>query len=85
MFVNILLAKAGLKPDAVSIIGVGGGAGAVAIMHRRHIVGRVLLVYQHPVEPGTGKYLNDLHTRDGCEDSEGRRSGTQQLSHTVEA
>jgi NitT/TauT family transport system substrate-binding protein len=34
MFVNILLAKAGLKPDAVSIIGVGGGAGAVAIMKR---------------------------------------------------
>src|SRR5882672_4651383 len=34
MFVNILLAKAGLKPDAVSIIGVGAGAGAVAIMKR---------------------------------------------------
>ncbi|HEX9301319.1 MAG TPA: ABC transporter substrate-binding protein [Casimicrobiaceae bacterium] len=34
MFVNILLARAGLKPDAVSIIGVGAGAGAVAIMKR---------------------------------------------------
>ena len=34
MFVNILLAKQGLKPDAVSIIGVGAGAGAVAIMKR---------------------------------------------------
>jgi NitT/TauT family transport system substrate-binding protein len=37
MFVNILLAKANLKPDAVSIIGVGAGAGAVAIMKRGEI------------------------------------------------
>jgi NitT/TauT family transport system substrate-binding protein len=37
MYVNILLAKAGLKPDAVSIIGVGAGAGAVAIMQRGEI------------------------------------------------
>ncbi len=37
MFVNILLARAGLKPDAVSIIGVGAGAGAVAIMKRGEI------------------------------------------------
>ena len=37
MFVNILLAKAGLKPDAVSIIGVGASAGAVAIMKRGEI------------------------------------------------
>lgn len=37
MFVNILLAKAGLKPDAVSIIGVGATAGAVAIMKRGEI------------------------------------------------
>jgi NitT/TauT family transport system substrate-binding protein len=34
MFVNILLAKAGLKPDAVSIVGVGATAGAVAIVKR---------------------------------------------------
>ena len=34
MFVNILLAKDGLKPDSVSIIGVGATAGAVAIMKR---------------------------------------------------
>ena len=34
MFVNILLAKAGLKPDDVSIIGAGATAGAVAIMQR---------------------------------------------------
>src|SRR5437660_2126820 len=37
MFVNILLAKAGLQPDAVSIIGVGATAGAVAIMKRGEI------------------------------------------------
>ena len=37
MFVNILLAKANLKPDAASIIGVGAGAGAVAIMKRGEI------------------------------------------------
>jgi sulfonate transport system substrate-binding protein len=37
MFVNILLAKSGQKPDAVSIIGVGAGAGAVAIMKRGEI------------------------------------------------
>ena len=37
MFVNILLAKVGLKPDDVSIIGVGATAGAVAIMKRGEI------------------------------------------------
>jgi NitT/TauT family transport system substrate-binding protein len=37
MFVNALLAKEGLKPDAVSIIGVGAGAGAVAAMRKGDI------------------------------------------------
>src|SRR5512144_2615089 len=37
MFVNVLLSKGGLKPDAVSIIGVGATAGAVAIMKRGEI------------------------------------------------
>jgi NitT/TauT family transport system substrate-binding protein len=37
MFVNVLLAKAGLKPDAAAIIGVGATAGAVAIMQRGEI------------------------------------------------
>src|SRR5436190_13816362 len=37
MFVNILLAKVGQKPDAVAIIGVGATAGAVAIMKRGEI------------------------------------------------
>jgi NitT/TauT family transport system substrate-binding protein len=34
MMVNILLAKVGMKPDDVSIIGAGATAGAVAIMQR---------------------------------------------------
>jgi NitT/TauT family transport system substrate-binding protein len=37
MFVNNLLAKSGLKPDDVSIIGVGATAGAVAIMKKGEI------------------------------------------------
>jgi NitT/TauT family transport system substrate-binding protein len=37
MFVNILLAKQGLKPDDVAIIGVGATAGAVAIMKKGEI------------------------------------------------
>ena len=37
MFVSNLLAKEGLKPDAVSIIGVGATAGAVAAMRKGEI------------------------------------------------
>jgi NitT/TauT family transport system substrate-binding protein len=37
MFVNNLLAKSGLKPNDVSIIGVGAGAGAVAAMEKGEI------------------------------------------------
>jgi sulfonate transport system substrate-binding protein len=37
MFVNILLAKANLKPDVASYVGVGAGAGAVAIFKRGEI------------------------------------------------
>jgi len=37
MFVNILLAREGLRPDDVAIIGVGATAGAVAIMKRGEI------------------------------------------------
>ena len=37
MFVNALLAKEGLKPDAVSIIGVGATSGAVAAMQKKNI------------------------------------------------
>jgi len=39
MFINTLLAKVGLKPDAVSIIGVGVGSGAIAAMQMHHIDG----------------------------------------------
>jgi NitT/TauT family transport system substrate-binding protein len=37
MLVNNLLAKEGLKPDAVAIIGVGAGSGAVAAMRKGEI------------------------------------------------
>ena len=37
MFVNNLLAKDGLKPNDVSIVGVGAGAGAVAAMDKGEI------------------------------------------------
>jgi len=37
MFVNILLAKVGLKPDVAAYIGVGATAGAVAIMKKGEI------------------------------------------------
>ena len=37
MFVNNLLAKGGLKPGDVSIVGVGAGAGAVAAMDKGEI------------------------------------------------
>ena len=37
MFVNNLLAKGGLKPTDVSIVGVGAGAGAVAAMEKGEI------------------------------------------------
>ena len=39
MFVSALLAKDGLKPDAVAIIGVGATSGAVAIMRKGEIDG----------------------------------------------
>jgi len=39
MFINTLLAKDGLKPDAVAIIGVGVGSGAIAAMQMHHIDG----------------------------------------------
>jgi NitT/TauT family transport system substrate-binding protein len=39
MFVSNLLAKDGLPPDAVSIVGVGAGAGAVAAMKKGEIDG----------------------------------------------
>jgi NitT/TauT family transport system substrate-binding protein len=37
MFAQILLAKAGLPPDSAAYVGVGAGAGAVAIMQRGEI------------------------------------------------
>src|SRR5690348_17437078 len=70
MFVNILLAKAGLKPDAVSIIGVGGGAGAVAIMKRGEIdaLSNLDPVIAQLVSDGTVTPVVDTRTAKGMQE-----------------
>jgi len=70
MFVNILLAKAGLAPDAVSIIGVGGGAGAVAIMKRGEIdaLSNLDPVIAQLVNDGTITPVVDTRTAKGMQD-----------------
>jgi len=67
MFVNILLAKAGLPPDSVSIIGVGGGAGAVAIMKRGEIdaLSNLDPVIAQLESDGTIKPVVDTRTPEG--------------------
>jgi NitT/TauT family transport system substrate-binding protein len=67
MFVNILLAKVGLKPDAVSIIGVGAGAGAVAIMKRGEIdaLSNLDPVIAQLESDGTIKPVVDTRTPEG--------------------
>jgi len=67
MFVNILLAKAGLKPDDVSIIGVGAGAGAVAIMKRGEIdaLSNLDPVIAQLESDGTIKPVVDTRTPEG--------------------
>lgn len=70
MFVNILLAKAGLKPDAVSIIGVGAGAGAVAIVKRGEIdaVSNLDPVIAQLESDGTAVPVVDTRTEKGVAD-----------------
>jgi NitT/TauT family transport system substrate-binding protein len=70
MFVNILLAKAALKPDAVSIIGVGGGAGAVAIMKRGEIdaLSNLDPVIAQLVNDGTVTPVVDTRTAKGMQE-----------------
>lgn len=70
MFVNILLAKAGLKPDDVSIVGVGAGAGAVAIMKRGEIDGVSNLdpVIAQLESDGTAVPVVDTRTAKGVQD-----------------
>jgi NitT/TauT family transport system substrate-binding protein len=70
MFVNILLAKAGLPPDSVSIIGVGGGAGAVAIMKRGEIdaLSNLDPVIAQLVNDGTATPVVDTRTAKGMQE-----------------
>lgn len=70
MFVNILLAKAALKPDDVSIIGVGAGAGAVAILKRGEIdaVSNLDPVIAQLESDGTAVPVVDTRTPKGMQD-----------------
>ena len=70
MFVNILLAKANLKPDDVSIIGVGAGAGAVAIMKRGEIdaLSNLDPVIAQLVSDGTVTPVVDTRTEKGMKE-----------------
>lgn len=67
MFVNILLAKAGLPPDSASFIGVGAGAGAVAIMKRGEIdaLSNLDPVIAQLESDGTIKPVVDTRTAEG--------------------
>ena len=70
MFVNILLAKAGLKPDAVAIVGVGAGAGAVAIMKRGEIdaISNLDPVIAQLESEGVGGPVVDTRTAKGMQE-----------------
>ncbi len=57
MFVNNLLAKEGLKPSDVSIVGTGAGAGAVAAMEKGEIDGMSNLDPVTTQLESTGKYV----------------------------
>jgi len=70
MFVNILLAKAGLKPDAVATVGVGATAGAVAIMKRGEIdaISNLDPVISQLESDGTIVAVVDTRTTKGMQD-----------------
>jgi NitT/TauT family transport system substrate-binding protein len=57
MFVNNLLAKDGLKPSDVSIVGVGAGAGAIAAMDKGELDGMSNLDPVITQLEATGKYV----------------------------
>jgi NitT/TauT family transport system substrate-binding protein len=63
MFVNNLLAKDGLKPTDVSIVGVGTGAGAVAAMEKGEIDGLVNLDPVITQLEATGKFVSVVDSR----------------------
>jgi NitT/TauT family transport system substrate-binding protein len=67
MFVNTLLARDGLEPDAVSIVGVGGGPGAVAAMQKGELEALANLdpVLTQVEAAGTATVLFDTRTEKG--------------------
>jgi NitT/TauT family transport system substrate-binding protein len=70
MFVNNLLAKDGLKPSDVSIVGVGAGAGAIAAMDKGELDGMSNLDPVITQLEATGKYVAvaDSRTEKGMKD-----------------
>jgi NitT/TauT family transport system substrate-binding protein len=70
MFVNNLLAKVGLKPSDVAIVGVGAGAGAVAAMEKGEIDAVSNLDPVLTQLEATGKYVAvaDSRTEKGMQD-----------------
>jgi NitT/TauT family transport system substrate-binding protein len=70
MFVNNLLAKDGLKPSDVSIVGVGAGAGAIAAMDKGELDGMSNLDPVITQLEATGKYVAvaDSRTEQGMKD-----------------
>lgn len=63
MFVNNLLAKDGLKPTDVAIVGVGTGSGAIAAMEKGEIDGLVNLDPVITQLESTGKFTSVVDTR----------------------
>jgi NitT/TauT family transport system substrate-binding protein len=70
MFVNNILAKDGLKPTDVSIVGVGTGAGAVAALEKGELDALVNLDPVLTQLESTGKFvtLYDTRTEKGMKD-----------------
>ncbi len=70
MFVNNLLAKEGLKPTEVSIVGTGAGSGAVAAMEKGEIDGMSNLDPVISQLEASGKYVAvaDSRTEKGMKD-----------------
>lgn len=63
MFVNSLLARDGLKPNDVVIVGVGAGSGAVAAMEKGEIDALVNLDPVITQLESTGKFVSVVDTR----------------------
>ncbi|MEO8384139.1 MAG: ABC transporter substrate-binding protein [Betaproteobacteria bacterium] len=70
MFVNNLLAKAGLKPSDVAIVGTGAGSGAIAAMEKGEIDGMSNLDPVISQLEATGKYVAvaDSRTEKGMQE-----------------